>query len=591
MSEPAREQLPPPAALESVDADVVVVGAGVAGAAAALAAAAGGRRVLVVVKGHAGDGATRWAQGGLAAALDPADSVAAHREDTLTAGAGLCDQEAVGALVAAAPGAITDLLRLGARFDRAAGAGGRLALTREGGHRHRRVVHAGGDSSGAEVSRTLLAALAASTADVWEHTVALDVLLDGRGRAGGLLVGHLDDAGRLLAVRSVHARAVVLATGGLGQAFHVTTNPAAATGGGLGLALRAGARLADVEFVQFHPTVLWQGPEARGQQVLVTEALRGEGAVLLDDAGRRFLPAVHPQAELAPRDVVAAAIHATIAAGRAAGGAAEHVWLDATGLGRAVLERRFPTVLAGCRAAGVDPVSEPIPVAPGAHYACGGVRADLDGRTDVPGLFAVGEVAATGVHGANRLASNSLTEGFVAGTRAGRLLARDLARTGDPAGPDDAGDLAVPSPPAAGVDPRTRSATAHETSRGAGVLRSRDGLEGLLTHLSRVAERPAAGPVRTLADVEAAELHLVSTVVATAALARAESRGCHRRSDAPQTRPDLARRLLLRLVDGRVVVATETHRMLDLPPQRRRVAPTTQHSASGRRGLVGGGIA
>ncbi len=527
--------------------DVVVVGAGVAGAATARAAARGGHRVLVLVKGALGDGATPWAQGGLAVALAPGDTPAAHARDTLAAGAGLCDEAAVRALVFAAPAALAELRQAGARFDglagRPVGPDGPLALTREGGHGADRVVHAGGDASGAEVSRALLAALPGTGVAVAQHVVALDVLLDERGAVAGLLVADVAPDGALTGVREVRAPQVVLATGGLGQAYATTTNPAGATGGGLGLALRAGAAVADVEFVQFHPTVLWQGPGAQGQQVLVSEAVRGEGAVLVDTAGRRVTAGVHPLGDLAPRDVVAAAI-----AARMTGTGADHVHLDATGLGRDRLERRFPTVLAACRARGVDPVKEPVPVVPGAHYACGGVLADLDGRTGVPGLSAVGEVAATGVHGANRLASNSLIEGLVTGARTGARLA--ALRPTAPAGAVTASAGPVH------VDPATRAATAAATSRGAGVVRTGPGLAALLDGLAAVAgPRTPVDRSGTLAALEAAELHLVSRLVATAAAERRESRGCHRRADAPVTRAEGVRRVVLRLRDDRVVVA------------------------------------
>ncbi|MGZ6849095.1 MAG: L-aspartate oxidase, partial [Blastococcus sp.] len=487
-------------AADDTEVDVLVIGGGAAGLSAALAAAEGGRRVLVAVKGRLGDGSTPWAQGGLAAVLAPQDSVAAHVHDTLVAGAGLCDAAAVGDLVRAAPGAVASLQRLGARFDRS---GDRIALGREGGHGSHRIVHAGGDATGAEVARTLVTAIRGSAVPVATHVTATDLLLDERGSVAGALL--LDGDG---VRRRVRARAVVLATGGLGQAFATTSNPPEATGDGIALALRAGAPVADLEFVQFHPTVLWR-PGAGGQQPLVTEALRGAGAVLVDETGRRFLAGLHPLAELAPRDVVAAAIHA-----RMAETATDHVYLDATALGRDDLERGFPTVLAAGRAAGIDPVADPIPVAPGAHYSCGGVPADLAGRTGVPGLYAVGEVAATGVHGANRLASNSLTEALVSGAAAGRLLA---ARR-----PDQPTTTVRPAPATPAPDPAARPAMAAAMSRKAGVLRSAEGLQELLTDLAAV---PAGPSPTTRPAVEAANLRLVSTLIATAALTRLESRG------------------------------------------------------------------
>lgn len=507
----------------SEDADVLVLGGGAAGLSAALSAAAGGRRVLLAVKTELGDGSTRWAQGGLAAALDPDDSVFSHARDTLAAGAGLCDPGAVSELVRAAPQAIAALQRLGARFDTN---GGRLALGREGGHQRCRIVHAGGDASGAEVSRTLGAAVRnEDNIDLLERAGATDLLLEASGAVCGARL--LMPAGPC----DVRARAVVLATGGIGQVFATTTNPPESTGDGLALALRAGATVSDVEFVQFHPTVLWR-PGAGGQQPLVTEALRGAGAVLVDQDGRRFLADEHPLAELAPRDVVAAAIHARRSAGDA-------VFLDGTALGQATLEQQFPTVLAACRAAGVDPVTDPIPVAPGAHYHCGGVLADLAGATDVPGLFAVGEVAATGAHGANRLASNSLTEALISGSAAGRRLAERL--------PDPRGREVAPAPTGRKGDPVAREAITAAMSRHAGVLRDDAGLTALLAELAQLPS--GTGPV-TRESAEAANLQQVAHLIASAAHARRESRGCHRRGDAPAAEAQWDGSLRWRLTDG-----------------------------------------
>ena len=357
--------------------------------------------------------------------LDPHDSVADHVLDTLAAGAGLCDEQVVVELVEEAPTAIRYLMRLGAAFDPSA-AGSEPALTREGGHRHDRIVHSGGDRSGAEVQRTLDQSAMAAGAEVLERAFALDLVVgDGPTgpQAAGVTVALLDPAGAVESVGTVTARAVVLATGGYGQVFASTSNPPAVTGDGLALALRAGLAARDVEFVQFHPTVMWRGPDARGQQALVSEAVRGEGAILYDGAGRRVMAGVHPQEDLAPRDVVAAAISRRMA--EAPGGVDDHVELDATNLGERFYTR-FPSITAACREIGIDPATDRIPVAPAAHYACGGVPARLDGATAMPGLYAVGEVACTGVHGANRLASNSLTESVVAGTRLGRDLAWEL---------------------------------------------------------------------------------------------------------------------------------------------------------------------
>src|SRR5690242_3092122 len=515
----------------SRDADVVVVGTGAAGMAAALVAAtpttaARGRRVLLLSKNELGGGSTPFAQGGMAAVLDPDDSVALHAEDTLTAGAGLCDPAAVSALVSEAPEVISWLSSLGARLGN-----GHL----EGGHSRRRIVHAGGDAVGAEVHRVLVRALLASPVSLLTHAAALD-LTD-----GGLLVGLVRPGEPSLVAGTVRARAVVLATGGFGQAYATTTNPAGVTGDGLALAARAGAELRDLEFVQFHPTVLWQ-ESAAGQCPLLTEALRGAGAVLVDAAGQPVMAGRHPLGDLAPRDVVSAAMQQRM-------GLASHLWLDATGLGRAVLERDFPTVTALCRARGIDPVTEPVPVAPGAHYACGGIRADLDGRTSVPGLYAVGEAASTGVHGANRLASNSLTEALVTGRRVGERLGRVLPRPGP--------DLRLP-PGGLGADPAYRPVLAAAMSRDAGVLRSPAGLQ----RLTRTLDQALPGTGLDLATVEATNLHTASVLVVVSALARAESRGCHQWRDVPAAGSDRpGRHTVLRLEGGRVRVASPVRSM------------------------------
>jgi L-aspartate oxidase len=391
-----------PAALRSappgwwLTADVCVVGSGVAGLTTALRARKAGHRVLLVTKARVDEGSTRWAQGGIAAALAEDDSPAAHEADTLEAGAGLCDEAAVRLLVTTGPGAVRRLIGLGAQFDREPS--GAIALGREGGHHHDRIAHAGGDATGAEISRALVAAVARDEGiETIENALALDLLRDASGAVQGLTL-HVMGQGQRDGVGGVLAAAIVLATGGVGQVFSATTNPAVATGDGVAMGLRAGAAVADLEFVQFHPTVLWLGAKARGQQPLVSEAVRGEGAVLVDDAGIAFMQGQHSLADLAPRDVVAKAIMRRM---RETG--SEHVWLDGRELGAATWERRFPTILESCRAHGVDPIVDLIPVAPAQHYASGGLRTDAFGRTTVPGLFACGECACTGVHGANRL--------------------------------------------------------------------------------------------------------------------------------------------------------------------------------------------
>jgi L-aspartate oxidase len=494
--------------------DVVVAGSGIAGLSAALHARAARHAVTVVTKVNVADGSTRWAQGGIAAALDPADSPDEHLADTLAAGVGLCDEAAVRVLVEEGPGRLRELIERGAVFD--TDADGRLALTREGGHHRNRIVHAGGDATGAEVQRALEEAVARDPGiTLVEHALVLDLLRGADGRAAGVSL-HVLGEGTPDGVGAVLARAVVLATGGMGQVFSATTNPAVSTGDGVALALRAGAVVTDLEFVQFHPTALWLGAAARGQQPLVSEAVRGEGAVLVDAAGKPFMQGVHELADLAPRDVVAKAILRVMQAEDL-----DHVWLDARALGPQLLERRFPSILARCRQAGVDPVTEPIPVVPAAHYASGGVRTDLRGRTSVPGLHACGEVACTGVHGANRLASNSLLEGLVFAGRIGADLARGLPPQADPVPADVETGL---------VDPAGREELARQMSAGAGVIRTDTSLHAAARALAAartegVRPRPEAW--------DATNLHTVSTALVAAAARREETRGCHWREDFP----------------------------------------------------------
>ena len=538
------------------DADVVVVGSGAAGISAALTAAAlpGRPRVLLVTKDLTG-GATPLAQGGLAAAIGPGDSAAAHVEDTLATGAGLCDRDTVAALAAGAPGTVDWLVAGGARLDR-------TALRLEGGHSRHRIIHSGNDATGAEVHRTLLAALLESRVEILDRAVALDLVLreldaaeGGAAEIGaeswaadGLMAATIGPGGEL-DPGLISARAVVLAAGGVGQAFATTTNPPGATGDSLAIAARAGAWLRDPEFIQFHPTVLWRDGAA-GQCPLITEALRGAGAVLRDLAGRPLMAGRHPRGDLAPRDIVSAAMQEAI------GDRGEHLWLDATELGRDVLEHGFPTVTAACRDSGVDPVTEFIPVVPGAHYSCGGIRAGLDGRTSIAGLYAIGEAASTGVHGASRLASNSLTEAVMTGRRAAAAIGGALAARA-PAGGRGGG-----MPPAgAGVSADGRPVLAAAMSGHAGVLRDASGLRALIRTVEgmRGARAESGDFVRDkdldLQTVEATSLHTVSALIAAAALRRAESRGAHRRRDAPETAAGPWHTLVR--WDGRQLVVTE----------------------------------
>lgn len=536
-------KLAAPAASWDRDVDVVVLGSGASGLAAALAMRPE-RSVLVVTKDVLAAGSTAWAQGGLAAVLDPADSIENHVADTLVAGAGLCDEAAVRTLATEAPVAIRKLIELGAMFD--PDETGDMALTMEGGHSHRRIVHAGGDQSGAEVQRTLDTAAIAAGAEVLEHTFALDLLTArnalGRRQAAGVRVARLDESGAVESVGVITARAVVLATGGYGQIFASTSNPPAVTGDGLALAMRAGLAARDVEFVQFHPSVLWVGPDARGQQALVSEAVRGEGAVLYDGLGRRIMAGVHPLEDLAPRDVVAAAISRRMA--EAPGGIGDHVFLDATHLGEEFYER-FPSITESCRAVGVDPARDRIPVAPAAHYVCGGVPADLDGVTEMAGLFAIGEATSTGVHGANRLASNSVTEGIVAGTRVGAALKATLPDRVDVAADAGRSFDAPLRNPAQRVEMRS------VMSSQVGVLRTPEGLQSAMRQLEALAATASVGVTGSRAAWEATNMLTVSAAVAIAASTRTESRGCHRREDHPEPRDAWLTHLDVRMtIDG-----------------------------------------
>jgi L-aspartate oxidase len=512
-------------------ADVVVVGTGVAGLAAALAAHRAGRSVVVLSKADQARGvtATHYAQGGIAVVVpdnpENPDSVDAHVADTLVAGAGLCDPDAVCSIIADGYRAVSELAGDGARFDESVP--GQWAFTREGGHSRRRIVHAGGDATGAEVQRAL--DHAARTLDIRTSHVALRVLHDDTA-VTGVLVGNPEGFG------IISAPSVILASGGLGHLYGATTNPDGSTGDGIALALWAGVAVSDLEFIQFHPTMLFGGGTG-GRRPLVTEAIRGEGAILIDSQGHSVMAGIHPMGDLAPRDIVAAAIDTRL---RQTGDPC--VFLDARGIEDFAI--RFPTVTAACRTVGIDPVRQPIPVVPGAHYSCGGIVTDVYGQTELPGLYAAGEVARTGMHGANRLASNSLLEGLVVGGRAGKAAAAHAVSAGRPRAtqPEPIVHTAL-----------ERGALQRAMSSDASVVRDATGL-------NRLSEELSAAPVRTIASrrgFEDVALALAARAVTAAALARTESRGCHHRAEYLEVAPEHARSSVLRLADDQNSVLVE----------------------------------
>lgn len=488
--------------------DILIIGAGVAGLYTALKLAP--RPVTIVTARPVGEGgATPWAQGGLAAAIGEDDTPNLHFADTMQAGAGLVDPEAASILVDGGPAAVEDLARLGVPFDQ--DASGAYVLGREAAHCRDRIVHATGDQAGAAIMNALVkAARAADHITILERIVVEDLLVDDEGAVGGALVYDVE-AGE----RSVFdASETVMATGGLGGLYAVTTNPKAAQGHGLAFAARAGAVIRDPEFVQFHPTALDIGADPAP---LATEALRGDGAVLVNKDGRAFMGDYHKAGDLAPRDVVARAVEAEIKAGRGA-------FLDARDAIGAKFPEAFPTVFASCRKVKIDPRTELMPVAPAAHYHMGGVMTDFDGKATVEGLWAVGEVASSGVHGANRLASNSLLEATVFGARiADQLRDKEMTARDEPGAPADRMDL--PSKPA---DPIAVMKLRAAMSSGCALIRSTESLEMTLNIIHELNGDPemTSGLKSALVTAE---------LIAQGALMREESRGGHYRSDFPKT--------------------------------------------------------
>ena len=507
--------------------DYLIVGSGIAGLFTAVLASAHGR-VAVVTKGTLAQTNTRWAQGGIAAAIADNDSADLHERDTLAAGAGLCDPAAVRVLCAEGPERVRDLIRLGVDFDTVDGV---ISLAMEGAHSMPRVLHARGDATGAEIEQALTRRVSRAGADLFQHTLLLDLLVED-GRCAGAHVLDLRSGER----RELRARHTVLATGGGGQLFEHTTNPNVATADGVAAALRAGAAVADLEFFQFHPTALMKVGAPR---FLITEAARGDGAFLKNVRGERFMPRYDDRGELAPRDVVARAIVRELDET-----GAPHVLLDLTHLDPARVEAHFPTIARVCRRYGIEITREPIPVAPAAHYMIGGVLADVWGRTTVPGLYVCGEAASAGVHGANRLASNSLLEAVVFGRRIVDYSTRaDEPEDVVPADPPiESFELERPSGGKRGAStPRVRRLL----WRSVGITRSAEALAAAEQELG--AWLGGYSPQPTRRSVELANMLLVGWLMTRAARVREESRGAHYRADFSATRPEWRKRLAVRL--------------------------------------------
>jgi L-aspartate oxidase len=501
----------------AMDCDFLVIGAGVAGLRAAIELANSGT-VLVIAKDSLRESSSEYAQGGIAVALSDDDEVALHEQDTLYAGDGLCDQGAVHTLVEEGPAAIQDLIDWGAEFDRE---GQKLSFTREGAHSRNRILHAHGDSTGREIARTLYRKAASLPNVHFESYSAITDLLIANGRAAGAVI--FDEKSATL--QDVRARAVLLATGGLGRVFKETTNPDVATGDGVAMAWRAGAEISNIEFVQFHPTALHVEGAPR---FLLSEALRGEGAILRNKDGEAFMKRYHPLMDLAPRDVVSRSIISEMRRTHS-----PHVWLDLTSRDPDFIRNRFPRIYETCLAYGVDIAHQPAPVHPAAHYAMGGVWTDLEARSSIPGLYAAGEVACTGVHGANRLASNSLLEAVVFGLRAGRAIRGDLQKS-------PARMNASAARPPLLVPDMTETAVRELTWECCGIVRDRAGLEHAIATLKRTeANCKPAEP--TLAAFELRNIHQVAALITNCALWREESRGAHYRTDFPDKQPDFAR--------------------------------------------------
>jgi len=543
--------------------DLLVIGSGIAGLFTAARAVAHGASVAVVTKGGLQQTNTRWAQGGIAAAIAPTDSADAHARDTLDAGAGLCDPETVAVLCREGPARVRDLIAYGVKFDRehgADGAPGEIALALEGAHSAPRVLHARGDATGAEIEASLAAHIRRTATHLHERHLLLDLVTTGRPDEGTLRChgARILDLGTGI-VRTIEASHTVLATGGGGYLFSQTTNPPVATADGVAAAVRAGAVACDLEFFQFHPTAL---SVTGAPRFLITEATRGDGAWLRNASGDRFMTRYDPRAELAPRDIVARSILTEVGEGRAPG----HVWLDLTHLDPERVRTHFPTINRVCTRYKIDITRDMIPVAPAAHYMIGGVWTDADGRTSVRGLYAVGECASTGVHGANRLASNSLLEAVVFGERVVASAFGQGARAtatssdGTHATPEPGPGMQVETidrlfvddgsawtvPPRLAPGETVLRATRRQLWEHAGIVRTPDGLASAMGAIGSWGLMSPPAPVSRRA-VETVNALTVGWLMTRAALSRQESRGAHFRADAPDSDPAWRRRLGVRL--------------------------------------------
>ncbi len=514
---------------EHISTDFLIIGGGAAGLRAAVELGRSGD-VLVVTKDAPSESSTEYAQGGVAVALSDEDEIEIHFEDTIRAGDGLCLRKAVGTLVEEGPMRIRELISWGAEFDKE---GSKLAFTREAAHSKRRILHAHGDSTGHEIMRVLLDKVRSTgRATKIDFAFTKDLIIRNGRCAGAIAIRQAEN--KLLVIS---ARAVLLATGGAGRLYERTTNPPVATGDGMAMAYRAGAALMDMEFVQFHPTALFR---EGAPQFLLSEAMRGEGGMLRNIHGLRFMDEYHPARELAPRDVVTRAIHAEMARTKS-----NHVYLDMTHLNAEYLMKRFPRIYITCKGLGIDITESPIPVSPAAHYIMGGVKTDLWGATNIPGLFAAGETACTGVHGANRLASNSLLEGLVFGERAGLAAARYAKRHKRLEEPDRLSPAGLRHPASPSDVDRIRASLRKLMWEKVGIVRSKKDLTSAFKQL-RAWDRMMKSPPLDRNVLELKNMIAASLLITRSALLRQGSVGAHFRSDFPNKGRNWRKRMVMK---------------------------------------------